>query len=180
MESRGLPCTHIVAILAHLNIKKLPESLVLKRWTKGAKDYVQSYSNTPSNHWEAQKIFRCGALMNLYRKLSKLQSDSVEDYNEATEKAVQEIKAMEDKRARQRAGRCAHVQNEHESLRDPVRVRHKGGPSGSTTGVGLRSKRTTRCGYCRVAGHNRVTCPIRGGHDDNLRNFSQEDNFVSA
>lgn len=38
MESFRLPCAHVVALLVFINIDDLPKSLVLDRWTKGAKD----------------------------------------------------------------------------------------------------------------------------------------------
>ncbi|KAJ1379107.1 Zinc finger, PMZ-type [Sesbania bispinosa] len=41
MESIGLPCEHIVALLHHLEITELPDSLVLQRWTKYAKQCVE-------------------------------------------------------------------------------------------------------------------------------------------
>ncbi|MED6156280.1 hypothetical protein PIB30_013086 [Stylosanthes scabra] len=38
MESFGIPCVHILHLLIYLQIKELPESLVLKRWTMKAKE----------------------------------------------------------------------------------------------------------------------------------------------
>ena len=40
MESMGLPCHHVLAVLIFLKLSELPDSLVLKRWTKFAKDGV--------------------------------------------------------------------------------------------------------------------------------------------
>lgn len=39
-ESLGIPCAHIVSILLLLEIKRLPDSTMLKRWTKNAKDTI--------------------------------------------------------------------------------------------------------------------------------------------
>jgi hypothetical protein len=38
LESFGIVCEHVIAVLVYLNIVILPESLVMKRWTKNAKD----------------------------------------------------------------------------------------------------------------------------------------------
>ncbi|KAJ1403212.1 Zinc finger, SWIM-type [Sesbania bispinosa] len=46
MEPRGLPCEHIVALLVHLGYDELPESLVIKRWSKGAKDGLGAGSSS--------------------------------------------------------------------------------------------------------------------------------------
>ncbi|KAL4293543.1 hypothetical protein AHAS_Ahas18G0138600 [Arachis hypogaea] len=41
MESLGIPCDHIVRVLVHRHIPKLPESLVLRRWRKDAKEGME-------------------------------------------------------------------------------------------------------------------------------------------
>ncbi|KAJ1382320.1 hypothetical protein SESBI_44324, partial [Sesbania bispinosa] len=42
MEACGLPhaCAHIVTVMVYLNVEEFPLRLMLKRWTKGAKDLV--------------------------------------------------------------------------------------------------------------------------------------------
>ena len=42
MESFGLPCIHIIAVLLHLDVDELPKSLVLDRWAKKAKQCIES------------------------------------------------------------------------------------------------------------------------------------------
>ncbi|QHN91741.1 Protein FAR1-RELATED SEQUENCE [Arachis hypogaea] len=42
MESFGIPCEHILCVLVHEDIKELPRSLVLPRWTKTAKVDLQN------------------------------------------------------------------------------------------------------------------------------------------
>ncbi|KAJ1409099.1 FAR1 DNA-binding domain [Sesbania bispinosa] len=155
------PIIEKASVLENLKMKELPQSVVLKRWTKGAKDNMTSNRSNSLNLWDAQKIFRCGALNDLYRELADLQSDTIEEYNEAREKASLLIRAIEARKARERAQNCESRQHEPQTLRDPIRVRHKGRGSGSTSAVGLRVKRTTKCTYCRVVGHNRLTCPLR-------------------
>ncbi|CAJ2657880.1 unnamed protein product [Trifolium pratense] len=40
MESFGLPCEHIIAVLVFLDVAELPNTLVAARWTKNAKDAI--------------------------------------------------------------------------------------------------------------------------------------------
>ncbi|KAK2351779.1 protein FAR1-RELATED SEQUENCE [Trifolium repens] len=44
LESLGIVCEHVVAVLVFLNIVMLPDCLVIKRWTKNAKDGIASYT----------------------------------------------------------------------------------------------------------------------------------------
>lgn len=39
-ESLGIPCEHVVAVLVFLDIVQLPGTVILKRWTKDAKDSI--------------------------------------------------------------------------------------------------------------------------------------------
>lgn len=62
MESFGLPCDHIVAVLVHLHFPKLPKCLVLDRWSKNAKDAICSTSSTHRpNYWDSHFASRYGA-----------------------------------------------------------------------------------------------------------------------
>lgn len=44
MESFGIPCEHIVVLLVYLGMNRLPESTILQRWTKTAKDDAEAIS----------------------------------------------------------------------------------------------------------------------------------------
>ncbi|KAJ1426956.1 Zinc finger, PMZ-type [Sesbania bispinosa] len=160
-ESHGLPCSHIVVVLCHLDIKELPNSVLLRRWTKGAEDMVNVSSGQSSAGWDSQKVFRVEDLNFLYRKLSVVNGDTVEDYYDTREKLLEEYEMKKAKKAQQRAAGSEPVASANEGLRDPLRAREKGTSQASMSAGGLRVKRTTKCSWCRVAGHNRVTCPLR-------------------
>ena len=40
MESFGIPCVHVIVVLVFLDMDKLPESLILKKWSMKAKEGV--------------------------------------------------------------------------------------------------------------------------------------------
>ncbi|KAJ1387157.1 FAR1 DNA-binding domain [Sesbania bispinosa] len=130
-------------------------------WTKGAKDMVNVSSGQSSAGWDSQKVFRVEDLNFLYRKLSVVNGDTVEDYYDTREKLLEEYEMKKTKKAQQRAANSEPVASANEGLRDPLRARDKGTSRASMSVGGLRVKRTTRCSWCRVAGHNRVTCPLR-------------------
>ncbi|KAJ1433935.1 Zinc finger, SWIM-type [Sesbania bispinosa] len=165
LESRGLPCVHTIAVLDHLNINELPKGLVLKRWTKGAKDNITSYNNG-SGTWDSQRIFKRDALNDVYRKLSVVNSVTIEEYNDAMERSLKELAEKEAKRACDMVGGSEPTLSDHKRLRNPLPARHKGNVRASTSIGGLRIRRTTKCSICHVAGHNKATCPQRAqdGH----------------
>ncbi|KAJ1427978.1 Zinc finger, PMZ-type [Sesbania bispinosa] len=161
MESRGLPCHHIIVVLVHLDIEELLASLVLKRWSKGAKDHVNFHSDL-GNRWDSHKIARSAALMELYRILCDLKSDTVDEFNEERERLLREIEECKARKAAQVGQGSASTQTDFDGVRDPVRVNTKGRGGIS----GLRPMRRTKCSKCKQPSHNRVTCPVVevGGH----------------
>ncbi|KAJ1395697.1 hypothetical protein SESBI_33148 [Sesbania bispinosa] len=143
-------------------LQSLEESAAkfLTRETKGAKDHVIIRRGQLSTSWDKQKGFRVDSLTDLYRKLYVLNGDTIEEYYETREKILEEIQRKESKKELEKASGSRSTFDDNEGLRDPLRVRHKGSVRGSSS-RGLRAKRTTKCSYCRVPGHNRVTCPLR-------------------
>ena len=70
MESIRLPYDNIVAILVYLDIDDLLNSLILKRWSKTAKESV--HYGLQMEKSESLMIARFAALMDFYRKLCNL------------------------------------------------------------------------------------------------------------
>ncbi|XP_057430316.1 protein FAR1-RELATED SEQUENCE 5-like [Lotus japonicus] len=60
METFGLPCDHIIGLLVHLDIDVIPESLILQRWCKSAKDCMKGNSEASYKFWESTVLARLG------------------------------------------------------------------------------------------------------------------------
>ncbi|KAJ1404111.1 MULE transposase domain [Sesbania bispinosa] len=105
-------------------------------------------------------------LQGLERKLSVVNSVTIEEYNDAMERSLKELAEKEAKRACDMAGGREPTLSDHDRLRNPLPARHNGSVRASTSTGGLRVRRTTKCSICHVAGHNKDTCPQRaqGGH----------------
>ncbi|KAJ1376693.1 Zinc finger, PMZ-type [Sesbania bispinosa] len=81
MESMGIPCEHIVVLLHYLDIKQLPNSLILERWTKYAKQSVDGAdlgsSSTGGSMWKSQVLsllFDCYEMCRLVgKRMDKLE-----------------------------------------------------------------------------------------------------------
>ncbi|KAJ1417392.1 Zinc finger, PMZ-type [Sesbania bispinosa] len=81
MESRGLPCEHIVTVLNHLGIDELPESFVLKRWSKSAKDGLGGTEFETNHSLDAGFSARRAALNGFYNHISEYKAATIPKYN---------------------------------------------------------------------------------------------------
>ncbi|XLT43078.1 hypothetical protein HN873_035682 [Arachis hypogaea] len=60
MESLGIPCDHIVAVLVHLEMTDIPDSLVLDRWSKSARSKVRAFVEKGPFCWDSTIIAAIG------------------------------------------------------------------------------------------------------------------------
>ncbi|KAG5122233.1 hypothetical protein JHK84_040573 [Glycine max] len=58
MQSIGLPCDHILAVLVSLNFMELPSSLVLNRWSKLATEQMKDKYPVSAMYWDSQLMAR--------------------------------------------------------------------------------------------------------------------------
>lgn len=169
LESLGIPCEHLVAVMVDMGIVQLPECVVLKRWTKYAKDSIpdstaNASSSTNPDLWSkylclvehcntmCKTAYECGRIdyMCMCIDMVRGQTDTMQGIN-----------------AGENTARGAAENTSNEGLvRDPARVRRKGsgGPSSASQSQG-KQKETTRkapkCGACRGKGHERNVCPFQ-------------------
>ncbi|XP_057419214.1 protein FAR1-RELATED SEQUENCE 5-like [Lotus japonicus] len=176
METYGLPCEHILGVLVFLHITELPISLVSKRWTKGAKDCYNGEVMEGSIFWESDVIARYVWLVESCRELCTLASKSVEHFNKVKEKIAHEIHLLKGNSATEdeddnnfdaTAAGLGNVNNTGPVRRPRVHAR--------ASSSGLTTKRTIRCTACKVAGHNRLTCPLLRDIEYENRSFERDD-----
>jgi hypothetical protein len=63
MESLGLPCQHIIVVLVILEKDELPSCLVLKRWTKKAKEEFSGTHTDGSFYLESNSTAKLANLI---------------------------------------------------------------------------------------------------------------------
>ncbi|KAJ1419551.1 Zinc finger, PMZ-type [Sesbania bispinosa] len=134
MESIGIPCEHIISILHYLEIPQLPDSVVLTRWTKYAKQCVRGNNGEGSGMSDTMwRNVMVGLLFDCY-EMCKVVGSSMEKLN-ATQKCL--------------------------GVGDPVRVRTKGCGSRQETSRRKGERKANCCSVCQWPGHNKKTCPER-------------------
>lgn len=158
MESFGLPCEHIVAVLVYRNIDELPKCLLLQRWSKEAKELAECNFGDGSNYWDCNLIGKFHVLLERCRLMCTYAYVNKEDWTEANELVTSRMVKYKANRVQEASTGNATRMEEDENVQDPVRVRTKGKPRTSQQG-GTRRRRTVRCGHCKESGHNRQTCP---------------------
>lgn len=186
MESYGLPCDHIIAVLVYLDFGELPECLVLGRWTKKAKDGLGGMSSQCSKYWDSHRASRYKALLFRYMKLSALVSENDDDFVDHMDLSAAEIKKIEARKGLC-IGESSRVHDGDDTLRDPIRCKTKGRGKGIALSTSIRKnpKRVLHCSACGKPGHNRKTCVARGqgtydAQSDHVNNFDDDPNFWDA
>lgn len=161
-ESFGIPCDHVFCVLSFLNIVKFPDSLVLKRWTKGAKDSFQMGDNQKA---DAGPIFvihhkvlveRCHDLLKAAMQCGKCEHmrKTIDIVTSQTHE-LQSLRRGED-------GVSSVVSADpwaDGTLRNPPRVRTKGRGRGSSAGeTPWKKRKPPTCSICGSKGHNHKSC----------------------
>ncbi|XLQ99476.1 hypothetical protein S83_065675 [Arachis hypogaea] len=157
MESLGIPCDHIVAVLVHLEMTDIPDSLVLDRWSKSTRSKVRAFVEKGPFCWDSTITCRNWILNDLCREICVLACRHEAEFAEMTDKVLHEIARLKEIQDSGDAGGLNEV-GEASTLEgcvnDPELVRcQKRQRKEMLKGV-------KRCGLCRQTGHNRVSCHL--------------------
>ncbi|CAJ2653381.1 unnamed protein product [Trifolium pratense] len=159
MESIGIPCEHIVAIMVYLDTVEFPTNLVLNRWSKFAKDSIRGNVNDGSHYWDSHLVARHANLVHLSKEVSDLAYKDVDDYKNYLDYLTNEITRLKSKYVGDNGPVNLNGPVEVDNILNPSCARSKGGgPSSNNTTAG-RSRRPGTCGGCSQVGHNIRSCP---------------------
>ena len=161
MESLGIPCDHIIAVLVYLDISELPQSLVLDRWTKNAKEAVIGLYEKIGLMWDPLAASRHGCLAHWCKEMCVEACRRSRHFNAARDMLISLVEWIKADNAEE-DGMAEGVDDSCDAFpREPNIVRTKG------TSRGALKRKPQRCGVCRCEGHNRASCPVRK-HTENL------------
>ena len=175
MESFGIPCVHMINIMVFLDFDKLPESLILKRWTMKAKEGIVFDNGQQSTFEDNFYISRVVSMSDSWEDLTHIACRYLDDFNDvmdwvANKKA--ELLAKQEKGTPESQGAADLYRG---IIKDPRRVRTKGCGRTSISASG-KTKRVLRCSLCRGEGHNCRKCPERARDMENLIPQTDEEN----
>ncbi|XP_072060439.1 protein FAR1-RELATED SEQUENCE 5-like [Arachis hypogaea] len=168
MESFGLPCVHILSVCVRLDLVEIPESLVLRRWSKAAK--MEVHNQCVEQHTADRSVTyrtRLGAFSQLCKRLGRVACMSDEDFKLYSNKLLSDALFLEIKNGL-RPSTDDITAAQDCGVKDPIRVRTKGtGRMSQACGSAPKTKRT--CSTCGKLGHRRTRCP-NGGAQPSSRN----------
>ncbi|XP_057418685.1 protein FAR1-RELATED SEQUENCE 5-like [Lotus japonicus] len=160
MESIGLACAHIIAVLVDLNIHNIPKSLVLERWSQGAKDHLcETPGSSPSLFRDSAVLARYVCMLEACRKMCTLACPLIDDFRQTWEIVGGHTQHLENKNNPSVPEGVTGTPSANAGL---TTHRRRGRPRGPSTSR-LRAKRPLKCSACKVIGHNRLTCPLVKG-----------------
>ncbi|KAH9791182.1 protein FAR1-RELATED SEQUENCE 5 [Citrus sinensis] len=173
IETLGIPCSHMFAVMKVENVDSIPHSMILARWTKKAKLGLSSEVQCTLRQHYMSVDARMGSLHAACRTLQKVAAKSCEAYELAIagiHKLSMQLEPMSCEMAKEKPkgnlGRRFDVN-------DPVVVLTKG--CGKKLKMGPSQQR--KCSRCGNGGHTVRKCKIiiqpDGDHNDNPNQSSQ-------
>ncbi|MED6199022.1 hypothetical protein PIB30_119051 [Stylosanthes scabra] len=168
MESFGLPCVHVIAVLVQLDRSCIPKSLIMARWSKNVKaERVSADGRAGEVLGETDSVFksRVGAFLQLCKRYAMLACVKETEYKKCSSRVVEEIKILEQT---VKAGEVGGGINSNcgDKVREPVPVRTKGTGTANEP-VGSQGIKRRKCSACGELGHRRTRCTKASGAVDN-------------
>ncbi|KAL4365151.1 hypothetical protein AHAS_Ahas07G0077400 [Arachis hypogaea] len=148
----GIPYGHIFCVLKELDIKELPDRLVLKRWCKDAKSDRISIIEVQSDPERAFRI-RYDALWAACLKMCFLAAQGSETYEKVVNVVAKTSNELESMCYVGNKGGQAHPTGNDIDIGNPHIKWSKGAPRGSTNAKSGRC-----CRRCFGFGHDRHNC----------------------
>ncbi|KAL4305856.1 hypothetical protein AHAS_Ahas16G0120100 [Arachis hypogaea] len=157
-SSEGIPCSHMFCAMKRVGLQKLSNSLLLKRWSKDAKKYLdESSAGSTMQDREREFLMRYGALSVATTWMVFLEAQDGPSFHDTMNEVCRWTQTLEQKSGLKRQTRDSPTPN---FVGDPLVVKTKGAPKGKKE----RGKR--RCTKCNSAGHVKNKCPVRNDGDD--------------
>ncbi|RYR46764.1 hypothetical protein Ahy_A07g032573 [Arachis hypogaea] len=98
IESLGISCDHIVAVLVHIELTNIPNSLILHRWSKKARPKVKAFVEKGPFCWNSMITYRNWVLNDLYREMCVLSCGNEAELVDMTDKIHWKILRLKEKK----------------------------------------------------------------------------------
>ncbi|KAK0603061.1 hypothetical protein LWI29_001009 [Acer saccharum] len=156
-QTMGIPCCHAFSVMKAMNQHHIPETLIMQRWTKNAKDVSELDSSYTVTTPDVMQLARYGALSSKCSKMSYFTSMSTEGYkvaNVAIDKLTIQMKGLLPSSSTSREENVHQSKTESSvQVKDPVVAATKGSIKQKIKSSGKARK----CGNCGQPGHTKKT-----------------------
>ncbi|XP_016192535.1 protein FAR1-RELATED SEQUENCE 9-like [Arachis ipaensis] len=127
-SSEGIPCCHMFCAMKRVCLQKLPESLLLRRWSKDAKKYMdESSAGSIVQDGEREFLMRYGALSVAATWMVFLGAQDDPSFHDTMNEVSRLTKTLEQKSCLKRGRRDSPMPN---FVGDPSVVKTKDAPKG--------------------------------------------------
>jgi hypothetical protein len=153
-EARGIPCSHIIFVMKEEHVDHIPSGLILKRWTKNAKNRIMAPNVGKGLDSNLTDVDRCGAYSAACNRFCKVAAESGACFNDV----MDDILKLTEKYSNLKLRGSVRTQNSEmdKHIGDPDAVNSKGAPKKK-----FRLKRPKHRSKCTDTKHDVRTCPIR-------------------
>ncbi|KAF7145739.1 hypothetical protein RHSIM_Rhsim04G0114900 [Rhododendron simsii] len=157
LESFGIPCCHIIAVMKFQQLVSIPTSCVVQRWTRSARSSSPQPGLAKIPNLLTQTT-RYGILSSSFNLLSYYASHTDKDFMEAREVDFQMMCELKNRWEMRNADKGEEKNSATKlfGIQDPKVVKTKGNPGGSSSASKIPTAR--KCGNCRSIGHTKRTC----------------------
>ncbi|KAF7154265.1 hypothetical protein RHSIM_Rhsim01G0086900 [Rhododendron simsii] len=147
LESFGIPCCHIIAVMKFQQLVSIPTSCVVQRWTRSARSSSPQPGLAKIPNLLTQTT-RYGILSSAFNLLSYYASHTDKDFVEAREVGFQMMCEMKNRWEMRNADKGEEKNSATKlfGIRDPKVVKTKGNPGGSSSASKIPTAR--KCGNC--------------------------------
>jgi hypothetical protein len=128
LESLGIVCEHVVAVLVYLNIVTLPDCLMIKRWMKGAKDGIVVCSPKKNLSVEATSVSQFTTVVEKSKRMAVavVKCGKPKLLRSTLDLIDAQTKLLENECRNEPSGYVYNKTFFEETILNPSRVRHKG------------------------------------------------------
>ncbi|KAK2648471.1 hypothetical protein Ddye_015960 [Dipteronia dyeriana] len=157
-DTLGIPYCHAFSVMKAMNQHNIPESLIMQRWAKTAKDVSEVESSPTVTTPTIMQLARYEALISKCIKLSyytSMSNDGYKQVNMAIEKLTIQMKGLLPS-----SGTTTDENVHHSQEESPVRVRDLviAVTKGSVRQNKIISGKASKCGKFGQPGHTTKTC----------------------
>ncbi|RYR67683.1 hypothetical protein Ahy_A03g014069 [Arachis hypogaea] len=156
-DSYVIPCSHIFCVMKYEGMEEIPETLVLRRWCKIAKDCTTLKMENDSR--EQARLLRYNALYSTLSHVVTLGCKEVEDFALAQD-AISNLVDILQQRCVKKDGNKVLPNNC--AVKDPTMAATKGAPKREKTNLCASEEEPKPkrhcCTKCGVPGHTRRLC----------------------
>ncbi|XP_078149278.1 protein FAR1-RELATED SEQUENCE 5-like [Carex rostrata] len=180
LECEKIPCSHVFAVLIHLDVTFIPQCCIDERWTKTAKSMFSS-DRKGGDFQVSEQVQMCHELTELCKQICYQASKSRAEFVKTKELLKEEQRRLNEiakgiEKPKVKKDVVSSDKKSPQKIGNPKPVVTKGAPKKKKyerMKSSLEGRRKNKCGHCGMLGHNRQRCQLLQAENDVASNFEK-------